>query len=182
MVLVTNRICSTYPEFIIENSEYAVRLLYLLPRLVGSFKSDCLEAISAVAIKIPGIFLDLKTKNLLGCLRHNDVESQTYTILILISVLPILMETDVLFFIDILLGMGPSYSAVRLRQVFYLFTAKLLDICREKNWKILSRVEKILINGLADIDEEIRSELMKYFETKNIVQQGVRPRIDISLR
>ncbi|KAJ3289778.1 hypothetical protein HK104_007244 [Borealophlyctis nickersoniae] len=163
-ILIINRISLSFPQIVKERGK---ELLFLLPRLFGSTKARCLEALSSWADKIPQLFEELVGKNLMGMIRQRDDECQTYLLVILFTLAPTITQPQISMFLEVAIQTFIGHSSNRCRRAFYTLILRLHSkIYQMPPTERDAQIEKLLrlamMKGLADRDEEVRRGLIDY--------------------
>ncbi|KAL2916315.1 hypothetical protein HK105_204071 [Polyrhizophydium stewartii] len=186
-VVIVNRISSQYADFA---RHKASTLLYVLPRLYGSPRAMCLEALAFCAADVPDMFAELRANGLLGLLSHRDEESQTCVLAILARIAFKLTPENVGFFFDAMVEAFPSHPSERCRRAYYTLVAELTTRFVGLHDKVrsairrgttasldepdLGRVDEELVARIAAIRDRLRlCQLSGFADSEDTIREGL---------
>ncbi|KAM8966776.1 DNA-dependent protein kinase catalytic subunit [Pelodytes ibericus] len=150
-ILCLNKIVKHFPPFA---DRFMIVVLYLLPKLHGVLKTQCLEIIMHRADEIPDLFIELKNKNFTQIMNNRDDERQRVCLDIIYKMLSKLKPTE-------LRELLTSVTA---------FNSHSFPLCRERMYDILMWIYDNYS------DEESQSDLVsvEVFNTaKETLLQGL---------
>ncbi|KAG1689916.1 DNA-dependent protein kinase catalytic subunit [Nymphon striatum] len=145
-----------FPQF---SSKFLQKFLFKLPSLRGMLKTLCLEVIYGHAEKIDNVFQELKTKDILGLLKHRDDRVQLTVLLIIQRILKNLSPDQLLYLLPSVISFSTD-NDVECRKVMTDILMALYQQFREHSGSIGGQVFEIsretLLSCLGDSNEAIR--------------------------
>ncbi|KAJ3178568.1 hypothetical protein HDU85_005175 [Gaertneriomyces sp. JEL0708] len=160
LIMILNRISVGHPRIV---ADYATKLLFVLPRLHGTMKARCLEALASVP-DTPNLFGHLRGHGMLEILQHRNDQTQTYMLVILLNMASSLNEEDIAHFLPTAMRIFPSHSSEKCRTAFYTMMMKLNSAHGRKvvSADLRRNLKLGVLQGLADSSDEIRDGVIKY--------------------
>ncbi|XP_040210104.1 DNA-dependent protein kinase catalytic subunit [Rana temporaria] len=174
-VVCLNKVVKTFPIFA---DRFMAIILFLLPKLHGALKTQCLEIIMYRAEEISDLYTELKNKDFRQIMSNRDDERQRVCLDIIYKMLPKLKPTE-------LQDLLPSVTA---------FSSHSFPVCRERMYDILmwiydnyrdleSQLDKdsqniflmakeALLEGLVDENAELRLIVRNFWSNEPRLPTG----------
>jgi len=176
LITCVHRMQSQYPEV---SDRFMSKILFMLPKVYGVYKTQCLEIVLNRVGHVDNLFLELKSKGFMDLLTIRDESTQHYALRVIHKMLII---TDDRFSpekfygltTDQLLCLVPSVlqfvtsASVECRLTTYAIFMSVYDkYCNapsdEKVDEIITRTKEVLLRGLSDENESNRLSVQNFW-------------------
>lgn len=165
--------------------QHLSQLLFLLPKVHGEFRVQCLEILHGSISNYENIFLELKSKGLLSFLSHRNEDTQLVTLRIVKSLLPKLQPSDMEYLLSALndLILHPSIKCRKLTYdlFMWIYDNYSEEESRESN-KLYYSAKDALLRGLADEDIHCRLLVQNFWSSNDRLPEGTLDRIAAILK
>ncbi|CAI9557295.1 unnamed protein product, partial [Staurois parvus] len=179
-IMCLNKVVKNFPIFA---DRFMAVILFLLPKLHGVLKTQCLEIIMCRAEEIPDLYIELKNKDFKQIMSNRDDERQRVCLDIIYKMLPKLKPTE-------LQDLLPSVTA---------FSSHNFPICRERMYDILmwiydnyrdpesqldndsqnifTMAKEALLEGLVDENAELQLIVRNFWSNETRLPTGTMDRM-----
>ncbi|XP_053571003.1 LOW QUALITY PROTEIN: DNA-dependent protein kinase catalytic subunit [Bombina bombina] len=150
-IMCLNKIVKNYPPFA---DRFMTVVLFLMPKLHGILKTQCLEIIMYRAEDIPDLFVELKNKDFKQVMNNRDDERQRVCLDIIYKMLSKLKPSELREFL-------PSVTS---------FSTNSFPVCRERMYSILMWI----YDNYRDDESQTDSDSLEIFNvSKEVLLQGL---------
>ncbi|GFQ67398.1 DNA-dependent protein kinase catalytic subunit [Trichonephila clavata] len=160
--------------------QFISRLLYLYPRVYGSFKIYILEILCSRVCDIENGYQELKVIGLFEDLEKKDETSQKLLLQTLEKLIPDLSCDDILHILPTIVDIHtqPSIaSRFALYKILFLLFEKFSDNIGAKEKEITRYAQETLLIGLADPDPSIRLIIDNFWSNEKRLPTGTKERL-----
>ncbi|XP_063779765.1 DNA-dependent protein kinase catalytic subunit [Pseudophryne corroboree] len=179
-IMCLNKVVKNFPLFA---DRFMNIVLYLLPKLHGVLKTQCLEIIMCRAQEVPDLYFELKNKDFKQIMSNRDDERQRVCLDIIYKMLPKLKPTE-------LRELLPSVTA---------FSSHNFPICRERMYEIVmwiydnyrdpesqsdsdsqdvfNMAKETLLEGLVDENAELQLIVRNFWSSETRLPTGTSDRM-----
>ncbi|XP_069123844.1 DNA-dependent protein kinase catalytic subunit-like [Argopecten irradians] len=157
-VIGVHRIHRHYPPLA---AKFVNKILFMLPKMQGEFRSLSLEIIHGCVDSIESIYIELKSKGLMSYLSHRDEQTQLITLKIVKSIMGKLEPKELMALLPLVTAFS-SHPSMSCRAVMYDILMWVYDNYRRDDNEdahiIIKQTKEGLLRGLGD--EDLHSRLM----------------------
>ncbi|XP_075069595.1 DNA-dependent protein kinase catalytic subunit [Mixophyes fleayi] len=179
-IMCLNKVVKNFPTFA---QRFMSIVLYLLPKLHGVLKTQCLEIIMSRAEEMPDLFFELKNKDFKQIMSNRDDERQLVCLDMIYKMIPKLKPAE-------LLELLPSVTA---------FSSHNFPVCRERMYEILmwiydnyrdpesqadsasqdvlNMAKETLLEGLVDENAELQLIVRNFWSSETRLPAGTTDRM-----
>ncbi|XP_078611931.1 DNA-dependent protein kinase catalytic subunit-like isoform X2 [Branchiostoma floridae x Branchiostoma japonicum] len=168
-----------FPPF---TDRFVSKLLFMLPKLHGIFRTNCLEVIRGRVNVIDNLFLELKTRNFLGMLTHRDDGLQAIALQIVYALLQKLQVEELLYLLPAVAAFA-SHPAPECRRTMYDIMMWIYDNYREEAsqqasaGRVLGTAKDCLLQGLSDEESYLRLLVQNFWSHETRLPTGTLERL-----
>ncbi|XP_078691376.1 DNA-dependent protein kinase catalytic subunit-like isoform X2 [Branchiostoma floridae x Branchiostoma belcheri] len=161
---------------------FVSKLLFMLPKLHGIFRTHCLEVIRGRVNVIDNLFLELKTRNFLGMLTHRDDGLQAIVLQIVYALLQKLKVEELLYLLPSVAAFA-SHPAPECRRTMYDIMMWIYDNYREEAsqqesaGRVLGTAKDCLLQGLSDEESYLRLLVQNFWSHETRLPTGTLERL-----
>ncbi|KAI8501204.1 hypothetical protein Bbelb_212990, partial [Branchiostoma belcheri] len=161
---------------------FVSKLLFMLPKLHGIFRTHCLEVIQGRVNVIDNLFLELKTRNFLGMLTHRDDGLQAIVLQIVYALLQKLKVEELLYLLPSVAAFA-SHPAPECRRTMYDIMMWIYDNYREEAsqqesaGRVLGTAKDCLLQGLSDEESYLRLLVQNFWSHETRLPTGTLERL-----
>ncbi|XP_041364232.1 DNA-dependent protein kinase catalytic subunit-like [Gigantopelta aegis] len=165
-IVCVHKMCRHYPAIA---NRFTNRLLFMLPKVRGEFRTLCLEVIHGNVDKIEDVYLELKTKGLITFITQRDEGTQLAALNIVKSISAKLKPPELLTLMPAVTGIFQQSSAA-CHKIMYEILMWIYDNYRDEKsddgHEIISQTKEALLKGLGDEDLHCRLLIQNFWSSE----------------
>ncbi|KAM4704971.1 DNA-dependent protein kinase catalytic subunit [Rhinophrynus dorsalis] len=179
-ILCLNKIVKNFPSFA---DRFMAFVFYLLPKLHGVLKTQCLEIIMYRAEEIPDLFTELKNKNFSQIMSNRDDERQRVCLDIIYKMLNKLKPVELREFLTSITAFS-SHSFPVCRERMYDILMWIYDNYRDQesqkdsdSVEVFNTAKESLLQGLVDENAELQLIVRNFWSDETRLPTGTMDRM-----